>query len=157
MNRILALIAITTLLLFSSACSGKKQPEQAAVKSKSALSVLRNMTTAYEKKDLPVLLFDVATNYPDRKAFSASLESVFSATESIKLNIQYTRMMVLVQESGQVKATFNWDGEWLTSGTNQKNSGRATLLFEPGTFKLLSIEGKNPFVPQQGEMPGKQP
>ena len=154
MNRILSLIAITTLLLAAGACSGKKQPEQTAVRSKSALSVLRNMVSSYEKKDLPVFMADVANNYQDRKAFSASLAAIFSKNESIRLNIPYTKMIILVQENAQVKVTFNWDGEWMAAGATQKNGGRATLILEPGTFKLLSIEGKNPFVPQVSEIPG---
>ena len=156
MNRILSFIVITTLLLATGACSGKKQPEQATVKTKSALSALRSMVGAYEKKDLPVFMADVANNYQDRKAFSGSLSAIFSKYESIRLNIQYTKMIILVQENGQVKASFNWDGEWLANGTTQKNSGRATLVFEGGGFKLLSIDGKNPFIPQQGEMPGSK-
>ena len=66
-------------------------------------------------------------------------------------------MLIMIEEKGAIKTTFNWDGEWLAAGgTTQKNGGRVTLVFEPGSFKLLSIDGKNPFVPQPVEMPVKQ-
>lgn len=156
MNRIVSLLALTALLFVTPACSEKKPPEQAAIKSKNVLSTLRDLGAAYEKKDLSSFMANVSSVYSNREAFSKSIGTVFSKNESIHFNIQYTKMLILVEEKGQVKATFNWDGEWhAVEGTIQKNGGRVTLVFEPGTFKLLSIDGKDPFVPQPVEMPGK--
>ena len=54
-------------------------------------------------------------------------------------------------------AAFNWDSEWQTAGGSvQKNSGRSTFIFDPRETKLVSIDGKNPFIPQPAETPGKQ-
>lgn len=156
MNRILSLLAITALLFTSSACGGKKPLEQSALKSKNVLSVLRDMNVAYEKKDSASFMANVSPVFQDREPFSKSLSAVFSQYETIRFNIQYTRMLIMVEEKGPIKATFNWDAEWLAAGgTLQKNGGRITLVFEPGSFKLVSIDGKNPFIPQQGELPGK--
>ena len=157
MKQLFTFLAITALLFTTSACSGKKPPEPAAVKSKNVLSALRDISKAYEKKDLSSFMDNVAPGYQDREAFSKSLAVVFLKNETIHFNIQYTKMLITVEEKGPIKATFNWDGEWLAvGGTTQKNGGRVTLVFEPGSFKLMSIDGKDPFVPLPVEMPGKQ-
>ena len=157
MKRLFALLAIAALLFTTSACSEKKPPEPAAVKSKNVLSALRDIRAAYEKKDLSSFMDNVAPGYQGREALSRSLEAVFLQNETIHFNIQYTKMIIMVDEKGPIKTTFNWDGEWrAVGGTTQKNSGRVTLLFDPGSFKLMSINGKDPFVPQPSETPGKQ-
>ena len=154
MNRIVALLALTAFLFAAPACSEKKLPEQAAIKTKNVLSSLRDLSAAYNKKDLPSFMESVASAYNDRGGFSKSLGAVFTKNASIRFNIQYTKMLIMVEEKGNIKTTFNWDGEWhAVDGTTQKNGGRVTLVFEQG-FKLLSIDGKNPFVPQPVEMPG---
>jgi hypothetical protein len=38
----------------------------------------------------------------------------------------------------------------------QKNSGRSTFVFDPREATLVSIDGKNPFIPQPAESTGKQ-
>jgi hypothetical protein len=131
MNRIVSLLAITALLL-------------------------RELSIAYEKKDHASFMANVSPVFQDREPFSKSLSTVFSNFETIRFNIQYARMLIMVEEKGPIKATFNWDAEWQAAGgTLQKNGGRITLVFEPGSFKLVSIDGKNPFIPQQRELPGK--
>jgi hypothetical protein len=157
MKRPFTLLFIAALLFTASACSEKKPPEPAAIKSKNVLSTLRDMRSAYEKKDLSSFMDNVAPGYQDRDALSRSLAAVFLKNETIHFNIQYTKMVIMLEEKGAIKTTFNWDGEWLAvGGTTQKNSGRVTLLFDPGSFKVMSISGKNPFVPQPSETPGKQ-
>jgi hypothetical protein len=157
MKRLLFLLAISTLLFATSACSGKKLPDQSAVKGKNILAVLKNMQSAYEKKDLSSFLDNVAPGYQDREAFSKSLADVFSKNETIRFNIQYAKMLITIKEKGPITVACNWDGEWTAvGGTTQKNGGRVTLVFDPGSSKLMSIEGKDPFVPQPVEMPGKQ-
>jgi len=156
MNRIVSLLALSALLFVAPACSEKKLPEQAAVKTKNVLSTLRDLGAAYVKKDLSSFMANVAPAYSGRETFSKSLATVFSKNETIRFNIQYTKMLITVEEKGNIKTTCNWDGEWhAVEGTTQKNGGRVTLVFEPGSFKLLSIDGKDPFVPQPVEMPGK--
>jgi hypothetical protein len=157
MKRLFTLLAIATLLFTTSACSEKKPPDQAAVKSKNVLSALRDIRSAYEKKDLSSFMNNVAPGYQGRDALSKSLEDVFLKNKTIRFNIQYTKMIIMVEEKGPTKTTFNWDGEWFAvEGTTQKNSGRVTLVFESGSFKLMSIEGKDPFVPLPADTPGKK-
>jgi hypothetical protein len=157
MKQLFALLAITALLFTASACSGKKPPDQSSIKSKNILSALRNMSTTYEKKDLSAFMDNVAPGFHDREALSRSLAAVFLKNETIRFNIQYTKMLIMVEEKGPIKTTFNWDGEWqAVGGTTQKNGGRVTLVFDPGSFKLMSIDGKDPFVPLPVELPGKQ-
>jgi predicted small lipoprotein YifL len=157
MKRLFALLSIAALLFTTAACSEKKPPEPAAIKGKNVLSTLRDMRSAYEKKDLSSFMDNVAPGYPDREALSRSLAAVFAKNETIRFNIQYTKMLIMVEDKGPIKTTFNWDGEWLAvGGTTQKNGGRVTLVFDPASFKLTSIDGKNPFVPQPVETPGKQ-
>ena len=157
MKRLFILLTLTALLFAASACSAKKTPDQSAIKSKSVLISLRDIKSAYEKKDLSSFMENIVPGYQDRDALSRSLAAVFLKNETIRFNIQYTKMVFMIEEKGPIKATFNWDGEWLAvGGTTQKNGGRVTLVFEPGSFKITSIDGKNPFVPLPMEMPGKQ-
>jgi hypothetical protein len=157
MKHILIFTLASLLLIASTSCSGKKAPEQTAVKSKNVLAALRDLSRAYEKKDLAAFMSGVAPAHKDRDALAKSVGEVFAKYETIHFNIQYTRMLIMVEEKGATKAAFNWDGEWIaTGGALLKNGGRVTLVFEPGSVKLVSIDGKNPFVPQPGEMPGKQ-
>lgn len=156
MKRLFTILAVTALLFTTAACSAKKPTDPSAIKGRSVLSALRDLRSAYEKKDLSSFMDNLAPGYQDREAFSRSLAEVFLKNETIRFNIQYTKMLITVEEKGPIKATFNWDGEWTAvGGTTQKNGGRVTLVFEPGGVKLMSIEGKDPFVPQPVEMPGK--
>jgi len=157
MKQLFTFLAITALLFTTSACSGKKTPDQSAVKGRNILAVLKDLRSTYEKKNLSAFMDNVAPGYQDREALSKSLADVFLKNETIHFNIQYTKMLITVEEKGPIKATFNWDGEWIAvGGTTQKNGGRATMVFAPESSKLMSIDGKDPFVPQPVEMPGKQ-
>ena len=157
MNRIASCFAVIILLITASACSAKKPIEQTAYKSKTILSVLRDMDKYYEKKDLDSFLSDVSASYDKREAFAKSLAAVFSKYETIHFNIQYAKMIILIDQASKMRATFTWDAEWTgAGGTSVKDGGRVTLVFEPGDFKLLSIEGKNPFLAQPGETPGSK-
>jgi hypothetical protein len=153
MNRILVLLFTTMLLFTATACSEKKLPAVAAAKSKNMLTVLRELDTTYQKKDLAGFMAQVAPLYPDREALSSSLTAVFSKFETVSLNIQYTKMLIVIEEKGKVRTTFNWDGSWHKEGGDvQKDGGRVTLIFAPGDFKLLAIDGKNPFVPIESKV-----
>lgn len=156
MNRIAPLFTLIALLFAFPACGGKKPPEQTAVLSKNVLTTLRDLGKSYEKKDLASFMAEVSPGYRERDVFSKSVTAVFSKYETIHFNIQYVKMLIMVEEKGQIKASFNWDAEWLAAGgTTQKDGGRVTMVFEPGSFKLVSIDGKNPFLAQPGETPGK--
>ncbi|HUI46076.1 MAG TPA: hypothetical protein VL122_08875 [Nitrospirota bacterium] len=156
MRRFVILLFSIAFLMASFACSSKKLPEQVAVKSKNILTSLREMTQAYEKKDLNTFLSGISDQYRDRAVFAKSLTGVFAKYENIHFNIQYTRMIILIELNGQIAVTFTWDAEWQTAGgASVKDGSRVTLIFEPKNNKLLSIEGKNPFLVQPGEAPGK--
>jgi len=155
MNRFLSCLAV--IILFTSACSTKKPIEQTAYKSKTILSALRDMDKSYEKKDLDSFMSDVSTSYDKREAFAKSLAAVFSRYETIHFNIQYAKMIIMIDQASIMRATFTWEAEWIAAGgTSVKDGGRVTLVFEPGDFKLISIDGKNPFLVQPGETPGSK-
>ena len=93
----------------------------------------------------------VASAYPDREAFAKSVEKIFSTYQTIRFKLHYTKMLVMVQDKGNIKATFTWEGEWKTTGGRiVKDGARVTLVFDPGTYKLLGIDGKNLFMPVGG-------
>ena len=154
MNRVLSLVALAVLFL-SAACSSTKPPTVAAVQGNKTIAALQDLSTLYGKKNLSGFMNLIAADYRDRKEFAAAVESVFSRYDMVQFTVQYTRMYILVEEKGNTKATLNWDSSWETKGgSTQKNSGRATFVFEPKAGTLLSIDGKNPFIPQAvGEAP----
>jgi hypothetical protein len=155
MNRIVSCIAVIILLIAPSACSTKKPVQQTTYKSKTVLSVLRDMDKYYEKKDLDSFMSHVSASYGNREAFAKSLAAVFSKYETVHFNVQYAKMIIMIEQTSQMRVTFTWDAEWLASGgASVKDGGRVTMVFEPGDFKLLSIDGKNPFLARPGETPG---
>jgi hypothetical protein len=157
MNRMLSLTFIFAVIITSSACSGKKPPEQATVKSKNVLSVLRGMSKAYEQKNLDAFMSDISANFSDRAALANTLTAVFAKYETVHFNIQYAKMLIMIGDKGPIRTTFTWDAEWLSASSGAlKDGGRVTLVFEPGSYKLVSIEGKNPFLAQPGQTPGNK-
>ncbi len=152
MNRLLAFVALITILFSSAACSKKSPPTQSAVQTHDALSTLRGLTGAYEKKQLSSFMDKVSKDYPDRQAFSQSIAGIFTKYDTIRFTVQYTKMFVMIEEKAKIKMTFNWDGEWQTTGGKiVKDGGRVSFVFDPKGAWLLSIDGKNPFVPVEGQ------
>jgi hypothetical protein len=150
MSRILSYLLMLLLLLTATACSAKKTPDPAAARGKNVISVLQALSTSYENKDHQAFMSDVSDGFRDREAFAKSLSAVFARYETIHFNIQYAKMVILIETKGPIKASFNWDGEWISVGKMaQKNGGRVTFVLDPGSFQLQSIDGKNPFVPAE--------
>ena len=148
MKRALAIIGTAILLFGASACGEKKPPEPGAYQGKMILSVVRDLAQAYEKRDLDGFMDLIAKGYEGRETFGASIGQVFSKYDSVRFSFHETKMLVMVLDRGNIKASVNWDGEWRTAkGGFLKDGGRVTLVFDPGVFQVLSIEGKNPFLP----------
>ncbi len=153
MIRLLSSFLMLTLLLTATACSEKKTWERSALQSRNVLSVLRDMTHAYEIKNRDSFLSNVADEYAGRDNLSQVLAAVFTKYEVIHLNIQYTKMLIMIQDKGRIKVSANWDADWTTStGITQKSGGHATFFFSPDSFKLTAIEGKNPFIPAENPL-----
>jgi hypothetical protein len=152
MYRALSLLIMTALLFALAGCGEKKTPDPAAIQGKNILSTLKAMSKSYEQKDLKSFMSDVTNRYPDREEFSKSLVAVFDKYQTIHFTIQYAKMLVTVKEKKQIKVAFNWDAEWInTKGLAQKNGGRVTLVLDAGSFKLIGMDGKNPFIPIEGQ------
>ncbi len=155
MNRFVSLFALTALLLFSSACAEKKVPNQAATKGAEVVNTLRDLSHMFEKKNLAGFMNSISDNFKDRQTFSQSIEDVFKKYETVRFTVQYSKMLIMIDEKGASRADFNWDSEWQTGGGSvQKNSGRVAFVFDPKDGKLASIDGKTPFIPQPAENPG---
>jgi len=156
MNRLLSLLVVLSFLVSASACSDKKPPTQSAIRGNSVIHTLQDLSHMFEKKNLPGFMNLVSDSYKDRQALSTSLSSVFAKYETVRFTIQFTKMLITIDEKGTPRAVFNWDSEWQTAGGSvQKNSGRTTFLFDPKDSRLVSIESKTPFIPQAVETPGK--
>ena len=152
MNRILSLIIAVLMLLSAVACSKKTPPTQAALQTQGALLTLRDLTGAYEKKLLSSFMDKVSKDYPNRQAFSESVAGIFTKYDTIRFTVQYAKMVVMVDEKANMKVKFNWDGEWQTTGGKiVKDGGGVSFIFDPKGARLLSLEGKNPFVPAEAQ------
>jgi len=148
MNRALSFFILSAFLVTALACSEKKITDASAIKSQNILSILRDMSQSYEKKNLNAFMSNLADGYPERGRFSSTLAEIFANYEAIHFNIQFSKMFILIQDRGQIRVSCNWDAEWLApKGTSQKSGGRVTFVFDPGNFKLVAIDGKNPFIP----------
>ena len=148
MNRSLSCILVLVLLFCFYACSSKVPLDRSGMQAKNVLAVLNDMSKFYETKNLSSFTSNISERYVDRESFSNSLASLFTKYEAIHFKIYHTKMLIVIQENGQIKVSCNWDAEWFTSGgTSQKGGGRVTFIFEQNTTKLLAIEGPNPFIP----------
>jgi hypothetical protein len=157
MNRFFALTAITFLLVTASACGTAKPPTAPAAQGSKVTAALEDLSSFYGKKDLDAFMGLVHDSFKDRKAFAASIKSVFSKYETVQFTVQYTKMFITIDDKGMARATFNWDSGWETTGGSiLKNGGRVVFVFEPKNAKLTAIEGKSPFIPQAIESQRKQ-
>jgi hypothetical protein len=157
MKRSLAAVITLVLALLISSCSGMAPLGKAGLQGEGVLAAIRDLTGAYERRDLDTFMDKISTAYPDREGFGKSVEKIFSTYQSIHLKLHYTKILVMVQEKGNSKATFTWEGEWQTTGGKiVKDGARVTLVFDPGTYKLLGIDGKNMFIPSDAPSPARQ-
>ena len=156
MKRSFAAAIILFLALMISSCATAPLGK-AGLQGEGTLSAVRELTSAYEKRDIDVFMDKISTAYPDREVFGKSVEKIFSTYQSIHIKVHYTKILVMVQEKGNVKATFTWEGEWQTTGGKiVKDGARITLVFDPDTHKLLGIDGKNLFIPSETPAPVRQ-
>jgi len=152
MNRILSLIFAVLMFLSAVACSKKTPPTQAALQTQGALLTLRDLTGAYENKQLSSFMDKVSKDYPNRQAFSQSVAGTFTKYDTIRFTVHYTKLVVMIDEKANMKIRFNWDGEWQTTGGKiVKDGGGVSFVFDPKGARLLSLEGKNPFIPQESQ------
>ena len=147
MQRFLALVLIPFSLL---AASCAREPlKQAGLQGEGVLGAVRGLAGAYEHRDLEAFMDRISPAYVDRDALRSDAEKVFAAYQNIRCTIQTRKMLVEVEHKGNLKATFTWEGEWRTGGGKIVTDGaRSTFVLDPGTYKLLAVDGKNPFVPK---------
>jgi hypothetical protein len=150
-----AVIALFLALMISSC--GKVALGPVGLQSEKILSAVRELKGAYERRDIDAFMDKVSTAYPDREGFKRKVETIFSTYQNIRLKLHDNKMFVLIQDKGNIKATFTWEGEWKTSGGRiVKDGARVTLVLDPGVYKLLNIEGTNMFVPSEGPIAPSQ-
>lgn len=147
-------LAFVPLILLSCA---KEPLKQAGLQGESTLGAVRELASAYERRDLEAFMDRVASGFPQRDALRGTVENVFAAYQNIRFTVQYRKMLVAVQHKGNISATFTWAAEWSTgSGKVVNDGGRVTFVMDPGTYKLLDIEGKTPFLPAAAPVPAKE-
>lgn len=143
------LLIITVLLGLTALSCGKKPPQQPAIAGGSAAATLRAIVSAYEIKDISSFSEKIARDFPDREAFLRTVAAVFGKYDSIKFRVQHTKMLIMIEEAGGIRLTFTWDAEWRIGERMTKDGGRVTFLFDPAGALLRSIEGKDPFAPDE--------
>ena len=150
--------AVLTLLLAVVLSSCTTVPlGKAGIQGESTLAAVRDLAKTYEQRDIEAFMEKVAPAYPGREAFRTSVEKIFSTYQTIHIKLQFTKILVMVQDKGNITATFTWEGEWQsTGGRIVKDGARATLVFDPGTYKLLGIDSKNMFIPSDNPTPARQ-
>ena len=152
MNRTIKICITLILFVLTSSC-GKVALGPVGIQGESVLSAVRDLTSAYERRDLDAFMDKVSTAYPDREGFQRTVEKIFSTYQTISFKLHYNKMLVTIQDKGNIKATFTWEGEWKTSGGRiVKDGARVTLVLDPGAYKLLAIEGTNLFVPSESSI-----
>jgi hypothetical protein len=157
MNRIgppaVILFAVALLL---SAC-GKSPLGPAGVQGENSVTTVRDLTSAYERRDIDAFMEKVSPKFPDRPSFQRSIEKVLAAYQKIHFKPLFNRSLITVPFKDGIKVTFTWEGDWKTTGGKVvKDGAQVTLVLETGTYKLIGIEGKNPFIPTEGPSPSRQ-
>ena len=149
-----AIIVLFLTLLLSSCATAPLG--KAGIQADNTLAAIRGLTSAYEQRNIEAFMDKVATAYPDRDAFQTSVEKIFSTYQTIHFKLHFTKIIVMVEAKGNIRATFTWEGEWQTTGGKiVKDGARVTLVLDPGTYKLLAIDGKNMFIPTDAPAPAR--
>ena len=150
-----AVIALLLVLMISSCATAPLG--KAGIQAENTLAAIRSLTGAYERRDIDAFMDKVASAYPERGAFQTSVEKIFATYQTIHFKLHFTKIILLVEAKGNVRATFTWEGEWQTAGGRiVKDGARVTLVFDPGTNKLLAIDGTNMFIPSDAPAPARQ-
>jgi hypothetical protein len=156
MHQTRSAIVVLALLLLLPAC-GRPALGPAGVQGEHSVATVRDLTSAYERRDIEAFMDKVAPAFPDREAFQRSVEKVMAEYQKIQFKAVFNRSLITVPFKGGIKVTFTWEGDWQsTTGKVLKDGARVTLVLEAGSFKLSAIEGKNPFVPTEGPSPSRQ-
>ena len=156
MKRLFTFISVVCVMSVLFSC-GKTPLGPVGLQGENVLAAVRDLAKAYERRDLDTFMEKVSTTYPDREAFQTSVEKVFATYQSISFKLYYNKMLVMIQDKGNIKATFTWEGEWRSSGGKiVKDGARVTLVLDPGAYKLLAIEGKNPYLPSDKPIPARE-
>jgi len=153
MNRSFTTVIVLFLVMMLSACSTVPLGK-AGLQGERTLAAIRDLTGAYERRDLDAFMEKVAPAYPEREAFRTSVEKVFAAYQTIHFKLHFTKILVFVQDKGNIKATFTWEGEWRTTGGRiVKDGARVTLVLDPGTHQKGRSHRSIPDAWQQGLQP----
>jgi hypothetical protein len=158
MNRMRPVIIILALaFLLSFAACGRPSLGQAGIQGESSVATVRDLTSAYERRDIEAFMGKVSTAFPNRAALQQSIEKVFAEYQKIRFKALFSRSLITVPSKGGIKVTFTWEGDWQTGGGKVvKDGARVTLVLDAGTYKLIDIEGKNLFIPSEGPSPSRQ-
>jgi hypothetical protein len=156
MRRSFPVLFLFSALLLLASCAAEPL-KQAGTQGEHSLGLVRDLASAYERKDIESFMDKVSPAFPDRDGFRKSLEDVFSSYQTIRQKVQYTRLLISVPAKGDIKMTYTWEGEWQSSGGKViKDGARSTLLLDKSSYKLAGVEGKNPYLPVQNPMPVRQ-
>ena len=149
LRKSLVLFTALFLLAASTACS-KKPLTGAALQGESTLSMLRALSDAYEPKNTAAFMSRIDERFKDRDSLEKELERIFKSYQAISFSVQPLKMLVVVEQRGPIRTTFNWHGEWQTAGGRTvKDGGRVTFELDPATNRLIAIDGRNPFLLQK--------
>jgi hypothetical protein len=147
---------VLAVVLLLSAC-GKAPLGQVGIQGESSLATVRDLTSAYERRDIDAFMEKVSSAFPNRAAFRQSIEKVFAEYQKIHFKTIFNRSLITVPVKEGIKVTFTWEGDWQTGGGKVvKDGSRVTLVLDRGTYKLADIDGKNPFIPTEGASPSRQ-
>ena len=148
---------ITLILALAISSCATAPIGKAGLQAEGTLTAIRDLTGTYEKRDIDTFMEKVALAYPERDAFRKSVEKIFATYQTIRFKLHFTKILVYVQDKGNIKAVFTWEGEWQTTGGKiVKDGARVTLVLDPGTYKLVGIDGKNMFIPSDAPVPARQ-
>ncbi|MHB8845160.1 MAG: hypothetical protein ACYC7L_10490 [Nitrospirota bacterium] len=156
MKRAFNALLIVILAITASACA-KDPLKQAGLQAEHTYGTVRDLNSSYERRDLDAFMEQVAPAYPDRDGLRKSVENVFLTYQTIRQKIYTNRMQLTIQEKGNIKAVFTWEGEWQTQGGKiVKDGARSTLILDKTSYKLIGIEGKNPYLVTEAPIPARQ-
>src|SRR5512143_2076865 len=77
MIRTIPVTVVLAVVLLLSAC-GKASLGPAGIQGESSIATVRDLTSAYERRDIDGFMAKVSSAFPNRPAFQQSIEKVFS-------------------------------------------------------------------------------
>lgn len=141
----LIIVCCFCLSIVGSGCAGGAVLSEDAQRARKINSLVQELVTAYERKDIEHFTSLLPSSSPDLRMLAAAVSRDFREYEQIGLTLSIDRI-ILKGEKGEI--VFHWEGNWKRPGARGTYTARGMARVEFSGLKdvlLEKMEGDLPF------------